>query len=130
VTEETLGGPSSEDPLSSGERLHRDRDRALYQISDGYHLHWCGRILTLPLCRARLILGSFGGLVDKIMSGLSAGGPSRAHGVIAAPGTAPNNSVLRSRVSVYRRSIARVSDGPPRDQQHECSGQLCRQRRR
>ncbi len=46
VAEETLGGPSSGDPQSSGTGLHRDR--AQYQMGDRHHLPYAQP--TKPAC--------------------------------------------------------------------------------
>ncbi len=99
---------------------------APHQMGDGYHLHSHGRTLALPLCRARRIFGSGGGVVDECVSGPSAGGPSRAHGVMAATGPHSGHSALGSGLSIHLGGIPTVSGGPPRDRQHECRRQLCR----
>jgi len=50
--------------------------------------------------------------------------------IVAAARTDPSHFTLGSGLSVYLRGIPTVSGGVPGDLQHECGGQLRRQRRR
>ena len=120
--------PSGVRPQGTRNHLERGlhRDRAQYQMGDGYHLHSHGRTLALPLCRARLIFGSCGGVVDECVPGPSAGGPRGADGLMAATRAHPGHSALGSGLSVYLRGIPTLSSCAPGDRQHECGGQLCR----
>ena len=114
----------------SGTRNHLERDFSSgspqHQMGHRYHLHSHGRALVVPLCRARSIFGTRGGLVDEFVSGPSAGGPNRAHGVMAATRAHPGHSALGLGLSIYIRGIPTVPGGASDDLQHECGGELCR----
>ena len=99
-----------------------------YQMGHGYHLHSHGRTLVVPVRRAGFVFRPGRGLVDEPTSGPPVGGPSGADGLVAATGADPSHSALGSGLSVYLGGIPTVPGSAPRDLQHECGGQLCRQR--
>jgi len=125
VAEETDGDSSPWNQESPGAGFHGRRLE--HQMGHRSHRQSHGRALALSLCRARLIFGPGGGVVDECASGPPTGGSGGADGPLATPGSDAGHPALGSGLSVYVRGVPTVLGGPSHYRQHECRGQLRRQ---